>query len=43
MKSLQYHTPSSPASVSYFGGVVGSFFGASFARFFPVAIWPHHS
>src|SRR4051812_6360146 len=42
MKSLQTHTPSSPASVSYFGGVVGFFFGASFA-FAPLATFTHQS
>src|SRR5947209_5255923 len=42
MKSLQYHTPSSPARVSYLGGVVGSFFGASLALL-PLAIFTHQS
>src|SRR5437660_4682258 len=41
-KSLQYQTPSSPARVSYLGGVVGFFFGASLALA-PSAILTHQS
>src|SRR5437764_15342084 len=41
-KSLQYQTPSRPARVSYLGGVVGFFLGASFALA-PSAILSHHS
>src|SRR5262245_7778083 len=42
MKSPQNQTPSSPARVSYFGSLVGSFMGASLATA-PFATFAHHS